>query len=285
MSNEEVTTGIESTETGQAETDPVTGRTVEAPKTEAVEKPEVQETAGQPEEGTGEDSDDSFFNPEDIKDKPELMAAYKQMQKAFTKKMQTIKTERQKIEAFDAFQADPVGQMQAMAERMGYKMTRAQAAAELNHQQEQNNFEPQSWEDVFSAMEKRVEAKMAQRYAPVINQVTQMRKQSIENMLDESVPDWRTYEDEMRENLQRYPGMVNDPLTLYRISVPPEVLESRATQKALKKMEDKVKGAKTSGISSKKTSSDAGMPDGPVSFQQAVEIAKAKLAQDGIVKH
>jgi hypothetical protein len=117
---------------------------------------------------------------------------------------------------------------------------------------------------------------------PVLSGMTELRKSNLERYLDDNAPDWRTYEDDMTANLKKHPSLVNDPLTLYRLSVPPEVLESKAVQKALKKMEDKGHAAKVSGASSTTRKPQEGLPDGPISFDDAVRIAKARLAQEGV---
>jgi len=51
------------------------------------------------------------------------------MQAAFTKKMQGLSGDRQKIEAYNQFMQDPIGQMQQVAKQYGYSLTRAEAAA------------------------------------------------------------------------------------------------------------------------------------------------------------
>src|SRR5574340_1187189 len=63
----------------------------------------------------------TFFDPSAIAE--ELKPAYKQMQAAFTKKMQALSGERQKIEAYNQFMADPIGQMQQVAKQYGYSLT------------------------------------------------------------------------------------------------------------------------------------------------------------------
>ncbi|MHC4635804.1 MAG: hypothetical protein ACYSYU_11445, partial [Planctomycetota bacterium] len=92
------------------------------------------------------------------------------------------------------------------------------------------------------------------------------------------------YEDTMKINLQKHPSLANDPTSLYRMSVPQEVLESRATQMALKKLEAKGESAKISGGSTTTKTPSGGLPDKPVSFTQAYEAAKQSLRDQGITK-
>lgn len=225
-------------------------------------------------------TEESFFDPKDLD--PSLMPAYKNMQRAFSKKMEGISKDRQKLDAYNQFEADPVGTMQRMASRMGYKLTRAEAAEALTAGTEQTKeWNPQSWNEVMEKFTGVAKEKILSELSPILNQVQELRKTNIEKLLDDSCPDWRTYEDEMKGNIQKHPSLVNDPVTLYRISVPSEVLESKAMQQALAKLEKKVKGSEVSGTS--KTTKHQAAGFGEVkSFQDAVEAAKRKLSEQGL---
>jgi hypothetical protein len=293
MSTED-TTGLDSTSTGQdesaPETDVVTGQPLDSPEASEGEQSATSETTGTTETDSGSE-EESFFNYDEIKDNPELVKAYKQMQGSFTKAMQANKEGAQKIAAFDAFQADPVGQMQAMSKQLGFTMTRAEAQAELQNQATQTaDFQPETWDDVLSMIEGKIESKMVgimeQKYGPVVSQVQSMKSQSIEKFLDDTAPDWRQYEDKMKATLNSHPTLANDPETLYRMSVPPEILESRATKKAIAKMQGKVNSSKTSGISTaKKSTSTSEVPDSGASFDDVVKWAKEQVSSGASLKH
>jgi len=239
-----------------------------------------QETTRQPQGPQG--TEDSFFDPRDLDGKPELQAAYKEMQRNYSKKMEQIKASRQKIEAYDAFAADPVSQLQQMARQYGYNLTRAEAAQQLNEQQQANSWEPKSWDEVLTKAEERAYQRLRQEQEPLLTEVKNLRKSNLESYLDANAPDWRTYEDDMMTALREHPTLVNNPLALYKLAVPEEVLQSRATQQALKKMQDKGKSASVSGASTTTKKSGTKMPDKAVSFDEAVKIAEAKLAEEGI---
>ncbi len=234
-------------------------------------------------EGTQETGEETFFDPQDLEGKPELQAAYKTMQRAFGKKMEGIKGNQQKIDAYDAFYQDPLPQIQQMASRMGYQLTRAEAAQVASAAEEGEPKEPQSWEEVYSTGEERAYKRIKEELGPMFNQVKEMREGNLERHLDDNFPDWRTYEPEMMAKLKTHPSLANDPGGLYRLSVPPEVLESRATQTALKKLQTKAEGSTTSGGSTTKTKS-AEMPDKPMTFNEAVRFAEKNLATKGIAK-
>ena len=96
------------------------GQPAAAPEGTTATAPEVstgqaqsQTDAGQGQASTAPATPDepTFFDPNSIPE--ELKPAYKQMQAAFTKKMQGISGDKQKIEAYNAFMSDPIGQMQS----------------------------------------------------------------------------------------------------------------------------------------------------------------------------
>lgn len=232
-------------------------------------------------QGTGAASgEDTFFDPKDLD--TALQPAYKNMQKAFSKKMEAIKASREKIEAYDNFSKDPIGQMQAMAQRMGYKLSRAEAAAAVNEASngngaESGKWEPQTWEEVMSKAKEEV----LRELSPMFSELQNIKKSNLEKILDDSAPDWREHEDEMVSLLKDHPSLAKDPVKLYRLALPPEVLETRATQAALKKLQAKADSSRVGGTSTTKPAAQS-FPDKPVSFNEAVQIAKQQLAEKGM---
>ena len=218
-------------------------------------------------------TEETFFDPNSIPD--ELKPAYKSMQAAFTKKMQGISKDRQKIDAYTAFERDPIGNMQAMAQKMGYTLTRAEAAAAVQAQGTAQDFNPQSWSEVAEWMQKQIMPKIQQQFAPFVEKVQAQTSQNIERQLDSIDENWRMYEDDMKETLKQHPTLVSDVAKLYRLSVPEEILNSRATQAALRKLESKSQAASVHGTSTSKTQA---APKKATSFQDAVELARRDLA-------
>ena len=247
--------------------------------------PEVQagQAEAQRDNGAGQaakaaPATDSFFDPSALPD--ELKPAYKQMQAAYTKKTQELAKHRNKIETYDAFMQDPVGNLQRMASQYGMHLTRAEAKQAIQ-QQEQSNEEwsPKTWEDVFAKAEERATQKIMQQFAPLMQNVQKMQANSIENQLNDIDGNWRMYEDEMKTNLRTHPTLVNDVAMLYRLSVPEEVYTSRAVQAALSKFESK---AKSATVGSKSEASRSVPAARKVSnFDEAVQEAKRLLQEQG----
>jgi len=246
-----------------------------APATGPAE-PDQTQAAGQATAGTPEPSffDINLLPPEQ---REVLMPAYKQMQGAFTRKTQEIATHRQKIQEYDQFMGDPVGNMQRMAAQMGYSLTKAQAQEAINQQTPDQEWQPNTWTEVLSRAKQEARQEIMQELAPMLGNVQAMRAESIEKQLDSIDSNWRIYEDEMRKNLQLAPALVNDPVKLYKFSIPDDVLEARATQKALARFETKSKAAAVGG----KTETSRTMPadEKVTDFNSALAAARRKLSE------
>ncbi len=218
---------------------------------------------------------EEFFDPKALPE--ELLPAYKQMQRAFTQKTQGIRESRNKIEAYDAFMRDPVSTLQNIANQYGLHLSPAQAAAAVA--QASDDEQPDTWNDVYTRAAQHARAQILQELSPVLNEVRQIKKSSIEKVLDEEAPEWRIHEDAMIETLNKHPSLANDPTMLARVALPREVVEGRAMQQALRKLESKGKSAKASGGSTTGRE-PAPDPNRKMSFQEAVDFARAQVAKD-----
>ena len=209
--------------------------------------PEQAQASGVEDSDPGATETETFFDPAAIKDDPNLMAAYKQMQAAYTKKTQEIAELKNKAGVYDQIVSNPHQNLAQIAEKLGYTLTPAQQAAAA--QQQQEDWEPQSWEDVLAQAEQRAEARLMQKLQPILGQVHEMRKKTIEQQLDSKFPDWRQYEEPMARLLGEHPTLAKNPDLLYRLGVPPEVHEARATQRAVNRMKEKSRSAQVSKTS------------------------------------
>ena len=250
---------------GQANADS-SGTTAAAPvTTNGSSDSTAQATAS----GPATSAEESFFDPSSVIGTP-LEQAYKQMQGAWTKKLQGVKQHQSKIDAYDSFQRDPVSTMQQIARQYGYQLVQPGADSP-------KDFNPQSWDDVMAHAKQEV----LKELQPVFGELRDLKKQNVEGYLDNHFPDWRTYEDNMMETLQKHPSLVKDPDALYRASVPSEVWEARATQKAMQKLKTAGANSQISGgtTTTRPTQQE---PSGPLTFDQAVDVAKKRLSARGI---
>ena len=293
---DELTAGTTDQGTGQSTADPEsTGAPAGESQATAGGQPGAGDGAATTDTGTQTTEPTEFFDPTRLaelsKDLPpdvlsQVKLLQKELQGSYTKKTQTIADSKRKIQAFDAFEASPVEAMQQMAGRMGYKLTRAEAAAQVNQMQQgdQNQaqgqaWEPKSWDEVLQRATQVAQQNIMKSLQPVLGQATQQRKETIESQLTEIDPSWNQYEDAMVETLKKHPTLKNDPANLYRMSVPAKVLESRATKAALKQMESKANSAQVGGASTTTKLPPAGMPDKALNFNDAVKFAKQQIAE------
>ena len=254
------------------------GQAVTAPEGQAAAAPQATEgqsvTSNQT-TGNGSDAGESFFDPKSIEGKPELQSAYKQMQGEFTKRLQGVKSHQDKIDAYDAFMSDQRGTMERLAQQNGWNIVQA------NPEQAADAPAPSTWDEVYAEGEKRALAQLRQEFAPLSEEVQDLKRKSVESYLDKEHTDWRTYEGTMVDTLKAHPSMANDPDLLYRMSVPQELLESRATAAALAKIKGE---SSSSAVSGNKTTSipTSDTPSGPLSLEDAVKLAKSRLAAAGV---
>jgi hypothetical protein len=277
---------------GQVESDSgnVTGTTDTSPET-GTEQAVVDSGTSVSTPPSGEEV---FFDykswQDNIKDLPDdqkkpLEAAFKQMQGAFTKKQQGLSKDRSKVEAYEAFMSNPMEQIQQVARQNGYNLvpqnaqpTQSQQIGQPNHSWDAQP--PQTWDEVYNSIKDAAVQEAVEKFQgnlqPIMGNIQKLTTQNIEKQLDDLDPNWRIYEDTMKETLQKHPTMVSDVRELYRLSVPDDVINSRAYQQAIKKLEDKGKNAQTGQKStSVKTRPASQKVD---SFQDAVDQARAMLA-------
>lgn len=251
---------------GQAQADS-TGTTAAAPVQAQPSGGQAQTTGN----GSGAVAEESFFDPRSIEGKPELQAAYKQMQGEFTRRMQAQRAREADLKLVDQFRQNPLATLQQYANQLGVKLIQGEVEAQ------NKEFNPQSWDDVKKHFFDQFQKEMLN---PLTSEVRDLKRQNIEAQLTSNHPDWRTYEEPMMETLRKHPTLVNDPDTLYRMSVPPSVLEARATKAAMERLKGATENAQISGGTTKQSTTT--QPTGKLTFEQAVSAAKAKLASQGM---
>lgn len=217
---------------------------------------------------------ESFFDPKSIEHSPELKAAYKQMQGKWTKEMQRFKEGGKKVEAYDSFISNPMTAIQQIAQQYGYNLVQRDPKAKDGEAQT-----PKTWDDVYA----RAKQEVLKELSPVLGEVRQLKQQNVESYLDNNYADWRTFETEMMDTLKTHPTLAHDPDKLYRLSVPEEVWEARATKAAMAKLKATSEAGQISGPNAApKQSPNNGPPAKGASFNDIVNWAKSELARKGM---
>lgn len=220
----------------------------------------------------------------------DLLADYTRKTQAAAQKSKFADEDRKKLDAYNAFLANPEQVLGQVVQQMGMRLVPASGGNDNSLQTKWNpdSGNPENWHEPIDYMKAYLKAEMDKVLSPLINNVQQsvqkIEKDSIEHRLAEIDPSWQQYEDKMKENLRVHPTLVNDPSLLYRMSVPAEVLESRATQRALAKMEAKTKSGQMGGASQTTKKPGQAIDAKPRGFEEAVTLARSILAKQGVVK-
>ena len=282
--------------TGKGRTAPdptVKGKTTQtAPEPEAKTEatPEPDEGRAEPDKGTSDKkeapkksvAEESLLGDFDISSlSEEGRAAYEQLNKqfksAFTKKLEGLKKDRDKVDAYNNFMANPEENLRRTADQYGYKMIPKNQPSQATQGDGLTEWQPQTWDEVFSRFEERIGKSLMGKFQPVFENIQNLTSSHIENQLTDIDPDWKLYEDDMTANLKAHPTLARDVSKLYRLSVPEEVLKNKYTQAALKKYEEKAKSAKVSSKSS--VSASSAPMNKKLTFDEAVQEAKKRLSE------
>lgn len=217
--------------------------------------------------------------------KRQVDAFRKSLQGDYTRKTQKVAEVRKMADAYQSFLRDPHGTLQQVATQLGYQLNpmnsngNQQQAAASN----MDNFEPQTWNDVVVKLKQTImdelTPKLNEQVSPLMNEVQSIRHKEFESQLSEIDPMWHQYQDDIMTNLRDYPSLMADPKKLYMMSVPTKVFESRMTQNAINKV--KKSTSSNSPFSGSKTTKRPGTtsPNKLMSFQEAVEYAKAQMGK------
>lgn len=262
---------------GQAEETPDLGITPEAPATAEgqTEGPEIRDAAPTPPETpTAEPS----FTDIDLSTLPPEIAAQveatkKLMQADYTRKTQAIAQDRQKVDAMNAFLSNPLHpDNQRFLAQYGYVLPNQ---SERQATQSNEPYEPQSWEELLTKAAQMGRDLAMQEMAPITTQMQQMGVERVMSRLNQIDPDWRKYEAEMMQLLNQYPQMAREPDKLYRLAVPPEVMEARI----FKTISEKYKGQAQHASTHTKPSAPRSKPGRPKvsNFEEAFALAQQQV--------
>lgn len=245
----------------------------------------------QPQQQTASD-DDLIYDPAeydrvtsglDPEIKRQVDAFRKSLQGDYTRKTQKVAEVRKMADAYQQFLRDPHGTLHEVAKQLGYQVNPMNGSG--NQQQSASNmddFAPQTWGEVMTKLKESVMAELTphlnEQVSPLLNEMQSIKQQEFESKLNDIDPMWHQYQDDIMQNLRQYPSLMADPKKLYMMSVPTKVFESRMTQNALNRV--KKSTSSNSPFSGSQTTKRPGKnmsPNKLMSFQEAVEYAKAQL--------
>jgi hypothetical protein len=215
------------------------------------------------------DTDTSVEEIYDINALPEeLQPLAKKLQASFTKKMQKLSGERQKIEVYDQFAADPVGTMKRLAKSYGYDLKEL-GASDISSKSEDETVE--QW------LEKRLEDKLSRVLQPYAEKLGKIEESTFKTYLDTFYPDWYDYEDQMVDLLRKHPTLRNDIDTLYQLATIDKV-ESKTikeTIESFKKKKDNIVDA------NKQSTANVNLEPSTerrMSLKEAMQLAKKQIS-------
>lgn len=211
----------------------------------------------------------TFFDPSGLSE--DLVPAYKQMQGDYTRKLQEIAKSRDKIRAYDAALNDPRGTIEMLARQYEIPVNFGQAQSNGAGTVGAEEWNPQDWNEVI---ERAGNAGYERAMAELRPFVANTRKSQLERDLDGAFPEWRQYEDRFAQTLQDHPTLATDAHLLAQAATPREVLEAKATQVALRKLEQRSEGNKSKPSSTTKVPET---PQGPMTVQQSYDLAMKQL--------
>lgn len=233
---------------------------------ESIQEGVDEEEAGEElEEGTSEDEltdEERFLDPSNLP--KELLPAFKRMQASFTKAMQKVASQREKIALFDKLMEDPEAAVGALAEKVGLRVSKKGAISEPHETAgEPEVTDTESW----------VRKIIREELTPVVEQLRQeqaeIKAKSAIAYLNETYPDWYLYEDTMAELVRRHPSLRDDLDNLYRLA-------KAGTERAIKTKKASSKQAEVLTKSSKGREAVT-VPKKAKTIDEAFEIAKKQL--------
>lgn len=204
--------------------------------------------------------EEKFIDPDELP--KELLPHFKRMQASFTRRMQKLSAEKEKVSQFDKLMADPTTMLNVLASRAGLKVVRP-GETKLEEDGTEEGTETERW--VRRIIKKELEASSK----PILEEQAKLKVQATISYLNETHPDWTLYEDVMSEMVQKHPSLKEDVDTLYEISkmavTKAENLRSQS-QKAPKVVTKTSIGGRSTTVPKKAESID-----------EAFQIAKKKL--------
>lgn len=198
-----------------------------------------------------EDKEEKFMNPNELP--PELKPAFKKMQASFTRAMQMLSGERDKVELANKLLENPKEALRLLSERVGVPLATEKPA-------DSSTSDTEKW------VQERALAAIQPMLKQLGSELASVKVQLAETYLTNMHPDWYLYENEMAGLIKQHPSLATDLDKLY------DLAKHGYDEAALLKKQ----GGKTSRIASKPSGSKHIVPDvaKAKNLDEAIEIAK-----------
>jgi len=181
---------------------PVVEEVVEEVEPESEEVVEEEVESEEP-----SDKEQTFMNPNELP--KELLPSFKAMQKSFTRAMQRVAGDRDKIAMYDQLMVNPQQAIEQLAKKAG---------VQIQQPVNQQTGEEVSDTDTTKWIRKIVQDTLAPTIATMKAEQANIKAQTAIAYLNENHPDWYLYEDIMSELIKKHPSMRDDLDSLYTLS-------------------------------------------------------------------
>ena len=204
------------------------------------------------------DKEQTFMNPNELP--KELLPSFKAMQKSFTRAMQRIAGDRDKVAMYDQLMTNPQQAIEQLARKAG---------VQIQQPVNQQTGEEVSDTDTTKWIRKIVQDTLAPTIASMRTEQANIKAQTAIAYLNENHPDWYLYEDVMSELVKKHPSLRDDLDSLYTLSK--TGADRAATVKKASTKTEKVITQTSKGRGGVVTPSKA------KTVQEAFDIAKKQL--------
>ena len=172
------------------------------------------------------DSVPGMYDPETWSGKQ----VHEHWQPMYTKRSQELAVVRKTADQWQQVQQNPWPVINDFLQRSGLKAVSAAEQEVMNDQMgEPGMADPKAIETMVNQL-------LAQKLAPLQQNLQERETNNVIAELNREFPDWQKYESEITSNLRQLPNLAFDIQKLYDMSVPGHVRDARAYQRHLKQM-------------------------------------------------
>lgn len=203
-------------------------------------------------------TEERFIDPDELP--KELLPHFKKMQASFTRRMQSIAGDKEKINLYNQLVAGGPDAVKFLAQKAGLEVS--EKGSKPVDDPEYGDSSTVSW------IRKEIKAMLEESIGPLKDNTNKLKASQVERYLDENHTDWRLYDDVMADLVKKHPTLGEDVDSLYELA-------KTATTK-VERM--KTASNKRSSIVTKTSSSNRpiSLPKRAETLEEAIAMARAK---------